>query len=103
MLIRGPFPTPNTIVQHSFRLSKAKNGELLIVAYFTRLRCTHTPCLSTLLHLRFSYRWKILSIVVPSYFDNRNISFVIKFKPFPALTDNTIQQFQISKPYKKSL
>ena len=46
---------------------------------------------------------KILSIVVPSYFDNRNISFVIKFKPFPALTNNTIQQFQISKPYKKSL
>ena len=26
----------------------------------------------------------------------------MKFKPFPALTDNTIQQFQISKPYKKN-
>ena len=36
-------------------------------------------------------------------FNYRNTSFVIKFKPFPALTDNTIQQFQISKPYKKSL
>ena len=28
-------------------ISQAKNGELLIVVYFTRLRCTHTPCLST--------------------------------------------------------
>ena len=39
MLIRGPVPTPNTIVQHSFSadISQAKNGELLIV-YFTRLR-----------------------------------------------------------------
>ena len=28
-------------------ISQVKNGELLIVVYFTRLRCTHTPCLST--------------------------------------------------------
>ena len=28
-------------------ISQAKNGELLIVVYFTRLRCTHTLCLST--------------------------------------------------------
>ena len=34
------------------------------VVYFTRLRCTHTSCLSTWLHLRFSYRRKILPIVV---------------------------------------
>ena len=49
MLIRGPVPTPNTIIQHSFLadISQAKNGELLIVVYFMRLRCTHTPCLST--------------------------------------------------------
>ena len=46
-------------------MSQAKNVELLIVrVYFTRLRCTHTPCLSTWLHLRFSYRMKILSVVV---------------------------------------
>ena len=28
-------------------ISQAKNGELLIVVYFTRFRCTHTHCLST--------------------------------------------------------
>ena len=40
-------------------ISRAKNGEFLIVVYSTRLRFTHTPCLSTELHLRFSYRMKI--------------------------------------------
>ena len=28
-------------------ISQAKNGEFLIVVYFTRLRCTHTLCPST--------------------------------------------------------
>ena len=28
-------------------ISQAKNGEIQIVVYFTRLRCTHNPCLST--------------------------------------------------------
>ena len=36
-------------------IPQGKNGELLIVVYFTRLKCTYTPCLSTWLHLRFSY------------------------------------------------
>ena len=40
MLIKEPVFTPYTIVQHSFR-------EPLIVVYFTRLRCTDTPCFST--------------------------------------------------------
>ena len=28
-------------------ISQAKNGEIQIVVYFTRLRCSHNPCLST--------------------------------------------------------
>ena len=36
MLIRGSVPTPNTILQ-------AKNSELLIIVYFTHLRCTIFP------------------------------------------------------------
>ena len=28
-------------------ISQAKKGEFLIVVYFTRLRCNHTPSLST--------------------------------------------------------
>ena len=38
--------------------------KLLIVVCFTRLRCTYTPCLSAWLRLCFSYRMKILLIVV---------------------------------------
>ena len=59
----------------------------LLFFYFTCLRCTHTPCLSTGLHLRFSNRGKILLIVFSSYFNNRHTLFVSKFKPFPELTD----------------
>ena len=45
-------------------ISQATNGELLNVVYFTSLRCTHTLCLSTWLHLRFSDRLKIPLVVV---------------------------------------
>ena len=48
-------------------MSPAKNGELVIVVYFTHLRCTYSPCLSTWLHLRCSYRMKILPVVVSMY------------------------------------
>ena len=71
MLIKGPVPTPYSIVQHSFRLTFRRRGmvhEHLIAVHFTRSRCTHTPCLSTWLHLRFSYRMKILPIVVSIVF-----------------------------------
>ena len=68
MLIKGPVSTPYTFFQHSFRLTFRKgrmvSSLLFIVVYFTHLRCTRTPCLSTWLHLRFSYRIKILPIVV---------------------------------------
>ena len=40
-------------------VSQAKNGVLLIV-YFTRFGNTNTLCLSTWLHLPFSYHVKIL-------------------------------------------
>ena len=43
-------------------ITQAKNGELLNVAYFTRLRFTYTLCLSTRLH--FSDRLIILPVVV---------------------------------------
>ena len=49
-------------------MSQAKNGKLFVVVYSTRLRCTHTPCLSTWLHLPFSYRMKILPVVVSIVF-----------------------------------
>ena len=62
MLIKEPVFTPYTIVQHSFR-------EPLIVVYFTRLRCTDTPCFSTWLHFHFSYRMKTLPIVVSIVFN----------------------------------
>ena len=55
MLIKGPVPTPYTIIFSSADISQAKKGELLIDVNvnFTCLRCTHTPRLSTWLHLRF--------------------------------------------------
>ena len=62
MLIKEPVFTPYTIVQHSFR-------EPLIVVYFSRLRCTDTPCFSTWLHFHFSYRMKTLPIVVSIVFN----------------------------------
>ena len=49
-------------------MSQAKNGKLFVVINSTRLRCTHTPCLSTWLHLPFSYRMKILPVVVSIVF-----------------------------------
>ena len=102
MLIRGPVPTPYTIVQHSFRLTFRKRRMVSSLLLFISRAWDVLILLvySTWLHLPFSYRRKILSIVVPSYFENRNIAFAIKFKPFPALNDNNIQQFQVSKPYK---
>ena len=45
-------------------ITQAKNGELLDVAYFTRLRFTYTLCLSTRLQLRFSDRLIILPVVI---------------------------------------
>ena len=52
--------------------------------------------------LRFSYRIKILPIVVPSYFNNKNTSFVIKFKPFPELTDILLlEQCETSGGYRQ--
>ena len=49
MLIKEPVPTVNDCsTLFSADMSQAKDGELLIVqVYFTRLRCTHTLCLST--------------------------------------------------------
>ena len=52
----------------SVDMSQAKNGELLIVVHSMCLRCTHIPCLSTEQHLRFSYRMKILPVVVSVVF-----------------------------------
>ena len=65
MPIKEPVPTVNDCsTLFSADMSQAKDGELLIVqVYFTRLRCTHTPCLSIWLHLRFSYGMKILLVV----------------------------------------
>ena len=62
MLIEGPVYTPYTIFPHSFQLTFRMRimGELFIAVYFMRLRSTRTLCLSTWLHLHFSYRIKIL-------------------------------------------
>ena len=63
MLLKGPVPRPDTIVPYSFRLKVRKRrivSFFLLFSYFKCLRCTHTPCLSTWLQLRFSYRKKIL-------------------------------------------
>ena len=69
MLTQGAVPTLDTIVLFCLAdISQAKNGEIQIAVYFTRLRCTHNPCLSTWPHLRFSYRMKILPIVVSTVF-----------------------------------
>ena len=70
MLIKEPVPTVNDCsTLFSADMLQAKDGELLIVqVYFTRLRCTRTPCLSTWLHLRFSYRIKILLVIVSIVF-----------------------------------
>ena len=49
MLTKEPVPTVNDCsTLFSADMLQAKDGELLIVqVYFTRLRCTCTPCLST--------------------------------------------------------
>ena len=63
---KGSVPTPYAIIHRSFRLTfrKRRMVSSLIFVCFTRLRYTHTPCLSTRLHLRFSYRMKVLAIAV---------------------------------------
>ena len=44
---------------------------------------------------------KILPIVVPSYFNNKNTSFVMKFKPFSELTDILLlEQSETSGGYR---
>ena len=88
MLIKAPVPAPYTIFQHSFRLTFRKRVSQAYCFYFKRLRGTHTPCLSTWLHLHFFYRMKIPPIAV----NNRNTSFVIKSNPFPELTDILLRE-----------
>ena len=70
ILIKGLVPTPNTIVQHFFRLAfrRRRMVSSLFVVYFTRQRCTYIPCLSTRLNLRFSYHIKIEPTVVSILF-----------------------------------
>ena len=70
MLIKVPVPTPQTIVQRYFRLTgrKWRMVSSLLFRFISRAWGTHTPCLSTWLHLRFSYRMKILLVVVSIVF-----------------------------------
>ena len=79
----------DTIVQHSVRLTLCKRRMVSFVFFLVSraLLCTHTPCLSTWLHLRFSYHMKILPIVVSIVSDNRNTSSVLKVKLFLELAD----------------
>ena len=104
MLIRGPVPIPYTIFQHSFQLTFRKRrmvSSLLLLFHALEMYSYSLSFHMTTFALFLSWENPInCSSIVFNY---RNTSFVIKFKPFPALTDNTIQQFQISKPYKKSL
>ena len=62
------------------------------VVYFTRLRCTYTPCLCTWLHLRFSYCIKILPVVVSIVFCYQKYIICDKVKSFPELTDILLRE-----------
>ena len=73
-------------------ISQAKNGKLLVVVYFTRYRCTYVPCLPHNYICTFLIVWKSNQFLFPSCFSNRIISFVIKFKPFPELTDILLRE-----------
>ena len=61
-------------------ITQAKNGELLNVAYFTRMRDTYTLCLSTWLNLRFSDRLIILPVVVSIEFYKQKYIICIKIQ-----------------------
>ena len=87
MLIKGPVPTPYTIVQRSFRLTFRKRRMVRsLLLFISRLRCTHTPCLSIWLHSCFYY--------------HNNCSFhrilitEIKCKPFPKLFHSILSSEQ---------
>ena len=91
MLIKGPVPTPYTIVQHSFRVKfrmRRMVSSLRISLVFPH------DYICTSLIVRKSYQ-----LQCPSYFDNRNTSFVIKFEPFAELTDILCVQCETSSGY----
>ena len=69
ILIKGPVPTPYTIVQHSFRLTSWASEEWWVpYCLFHAREITHTPSFSTWLHSCFSYRMKILPLVASIVF-----------------------------------
>ena len=66
--LRGLFPHRTRFFNILFGWHFASECHKHIVFYFKHLRGTHTPCLSTWLHLCFSYRMKIPLIVVSIVF-----------------------------------
>ena len=83
MLIKGPVTTPYTIVQHSFRLTFRKRRMLSSLLLFI-LRALDLLILLASPHdyiCAFLIVWKSYQFKLPSYFNNRNTSFVVNFKP----------------------
>ena len=101
MLIKGPVPTRHTIVQHSFRLTFRKRRMVSSLLFISRAWDVLILHLFPLEYIcAFLIAWKSYRFQFPSYFNNRNTSFVIKFKPFPELTDILLcEQCETSSGY----
>ena len=89
MLIKGPIPTSDTIPPYFFRLtSRERRMVSLILLFISR-------AWDVLILLVFLHNY-ICSLIAwksnQSYFDNRNTTFVIKFTPFPVLTDILLRE-----------
>ena len=93
-LIKESVPTPNTIVQRSFRLTFHKRR----MVSFLLLFISHAWDILILLIFPHDYNfaflivWKSYQLWVISYFNNRNTLFVMKFEPFPELTDILLRE-----------
>ena len=93
MLIKGPVPTRHTIVQHSFRLTFRKRRMVSFLLFISRAWDVLILHLFPLDYIcAFLIAWKSYRFQFPSYFNNRNTSFLIKFKPFPELTDILLRE-----------
>ena len=89
MLIKGPVTTPYTIVPHSVRLTflQVKNDGLLTVLISRASDGLVLFVFPREYICTFLIVWKSDQLQFPSYFNNRNTSFLMKFKPFPELTN----------------
>ena len=87
MLIKGPVPTPYTVVQHSFRLTFRKRSMVSSLLLFIS-RAWDVLVLLVFPHdyiCAFLIVLKSYQLQFSSHFNNINTPFLMKFKPFSKL------------------